>query len=108
MRKQTLIDGALLVAVATGAMFIARLVDRVEDLEDHSHSEAHDQRRLVDFNHPTSPDAVWSLPQFCPGGEYVCGLRQKVEPYKRSGDDSGMAAVGFYCCPFDAPSRENE
>ena len=43
----------------------------------------------------------WSDVVYCPPGEYVCGLQQKVESYQRRGDDTAMNAIGFYCCPLD-------
>jgi len=36
----------------------------------------------------------------CPVGQYVCGLRQKVEAHKANNDDMGMTGVAFYCCPL--------
>lgn len=44
----------------------------------------------------------WSEPRFCPPNEYVCGLRQKVEPNQGGGgDDTSMNAIAFFCCPLD-------
>lgn len=43
----------------------------------------------------------WSAAKFCPDGEYVCGLQQKVEASIGRGDDTAMNAVGFFCCPLD-------
>lgn len=40
----------------------------------------------------------WTAPEFCPAGSYVCGLRQRIEPWLDDGDDTAMNAVAFYCC----------
>ena len=108
MKKRTLIEvTTLLVAIAAGALFIGRLDQRVAVLEGHDHSGADDQRTLIEFQARTSPDATWSDAQFCPAGQYVCGLRQMVEPYTGPGeDDSGVNSVGFYCCPLALPSED--
>ena len=44
---------------------------------------------------------VWSDPVYCPPGQYVCGLRQKIEVRQGDGDDTAMNAVAFYCCSAD-------
>ena len=49
----------------------------------------------------------WSDPRFCPAGQYVCGMRQKVERDQGNGDDSAMNAIAFYCCPL-APGAQVE
>uniref|UniRef100_A0A8C3NY46 VMO1 protein n=1 Tax=Cyanoderma ruficeps TaxID=181631 RepID=A0A8C3NY46_9PASS len=38
----------------------------------------------------------WSLP--CPPGAGVCGLRTRLEPPQRGGDDTGLNDVDLYCC----------
>ncbi|NWY34997.1 VMO1 protein, partial [Pheucticus melanocephalus] len=38
----------------------------------------------------------WSLP--CPPGAGVCGLRTRLEPPQRGGDDTGLNDVELYCC----------
>ena len=53
----------------------------------------------IGFNH-SGRWGTWSEPKFCPQGEYVCGLQQKVERSQGSGDDTSMNAVAFLCCPF--------
>ena len=48
----------------------------------------------------------WTKPKYCPDGQYMCGLEQKIEPFRGSGldggaDDSGMNAVRFFCSSID-------
>ena len=50
---------------------------------------------------------TWSEPRFCSAGQYVCGMRQKVERNQGNGDDSAMNAIAFYCCPL-APGAQVE
>ncbi|CAN8180734.1 unnamed protein product [Coccothraustes coccothraustes] len=38
----------------------------------------------------------WSVP--CPPGAGVCGLRTRLEPPQRGGDDTGLNDVELYCC----------
>ncbi|NXK15816.1 VMO1 protein, partial [Herpetotheres cachinnans] len=38
----------------------------------------------------------WSIP--CPPGWGVCGLRTRVEPPQRAGDDTGLNSAEFFCC----------
>ena len=47
----------------------------------------------------SAPWGKWSDPLYCPTGEVVCGLKQRVEA-PIDGDDTAMNAVGFYCCPL--------
>lgn len=47
------------------------------------------------------PWGTWSDPVYCPQGQYVCGLQQKVEAGQGKGDDTAMNAVAFFCCPLD-------
>ena len=48
----------------------------------------------------SAPWGSWSDPVYCPEGQYVYGLRQKVEPQQGKGDDTAMNAVAFYCRPI--------
>ena len=45
----------------------------------------------------SAPWGNWSDPLYCPKGQYVYGLQQKVERPQGKGDDTGMTAVTFYC-----------
>ncbi|NXN74048.1 VMO1 protein, partial [Himantopus himantopus] len=38
----------------------------------------------------------WSVP--CPRGWGVCGLRTRLEPPQRRGDDTGLNSLDFFCC----------
>ena len=51
---------------------------------------------------------AWSDPQYCPRGQVICGLKQRVEGRQGKDDDTAMNAIGFYCCPVvaDRPSTE--
>ena len=51
------------------------------------------QRRFTN----SAPWGNWSDPLYCPEGQYVYGLQQKVERPQGKGDDTGMTAVTFYC-----------
>ncbi|WP_419164398.1 hypothetical protein [Candidatus Palauibacter sp.] len=66
-------------------------------------SRAREPGDLVTFRN-SGPWGDWSQPRYCPRGEYVCGLQQRVEDRQGSGDDTAMNAVGFICCPF-SPDR---
>ena len=48
----------------------------------------------------SAPWGGWSDPLYCPEGQYVYGLRQKVEPHQGKGDDTAMNAMAFYCRPL--------
>ena len=97
--------GTLVAAIVAGAVFIGQLDQRVRVLEVHTHGHAGVQGGTpgpkIEFQNDSSPGSRWSEPLYCPQGEYVCGLKQMLEPYQGAGkDDSGMNAVGFYCCPL--------
>ncbi|NXS23076.1 VMO1 protein, partial [Mystacornis crossleyi] len=38
----------------------------------------------------------WSLP--CPPAAGVCGLRTRLEPPQRGGDDTGLNDLELFCC----------
>ena len=42
----------------------------------------------------------WSPAVSCNSNQYVCGLRQKVEPPQGDNDDTGLNDIKFYCCYF--------
>lgn len=110
---------SLAVATAGATVFIVRLENRVDGLEESvtglgvalaGHIEEpwgeggedaprHTPGQAIGFANE-GPHGVWSDALFCPDGQYVCGLRQKVEPPVGSGDDTTMNAVEFYCCPL--------
>ncbi len=110
----------VVVSIVTAAMYVARLEERVKNLEiDSQQQENRTNIAIRTFANTPRPRGsqvgfansgswgVWSDPQFCPDGYYVCGLKQKVEPRQGDGDDSAMNAVAFYCCPLDPQAEPN-
>ncbi|XP_074023948.1 vitelline membrane outer layer protein 1 homolog [Numenius arquata] len=41
----------------------------------------------------------WSLPCSAPAAGGVCGIRTRLEPPQRGGDDTGLNSVLLFCCP---------
>ncbi|XP_065514169.1 vitelline membrane outer layer protein 1 homolog [Caloenas nicobarica] len=49
---------------------------------------------------PGGPRGQWgNWSGHCPLGWGVCGLRSRLEPPQRGGDDTGMNGVEMLCCP---------
>ena len=57
------------------------------------------QAEQINLNN-SGPWGSWSAPEYCPEGQYVYGLRQRVEARQGNGDDTAMNAVAFYCRPL--------
>lgn len=43
----------------------------------------------------------WRDWQFCPAGQFACGVRPRVESYQGHGDDTGLNGIIFDCCQLD-------
>lgn len=108
--------GALIVIVP-GAIYVGRMIERVETRLNEAETALHQvpaqvDTLLADWTAKerkqgdeqrfalTGPWGDWSEVKMCAAGEYVCGLRQRVE-LPIDGDDTAMNAVAFYCCPLN-------
>lgn len=43
---------------------------------------------------------AWRGATYCPDNHYVCGVNQKVEGSRGSGDDTAVTDLRIYCCQF--------
>ena len=51
----------------------------------------------------TSHDGYWGKwhkTAMCPSGQYVCGMRVRIEDQQGDGDDTAMNSVRLQCCSF--------
>ena len=89
---------------------VGSLTDQVSGLETREPTPARSRTQNIPAVGPppgsqinfsnSAPWGNWSDPLYCPEGQYVYGLRQKVEPQQGKGDDTAMNAVAFYCRPL--------
>lgn len=43
---------------------------------------------------------AWRGATYCPDDHYVCGVNQRVEGIRGSGDDTAVTDLQMYCCKF--------
>ena len=99
------------VAIVSAAIFVGQLDARMDRAESWIEAEPARVEQVIEVfaSAPRPPGdeqgftndgrwGRWSDPVYCPAGQYVCGLRQRVEEDRGNGDDSAMNAIRFYCC----------